>query len=97
MNDKVNLSAPVTTAGGLVSRMPSDENALITYKSCDSLFLIMFLGENALIDHIMQGHPTSKLSKRPLKDISRLLVIYKDCLKRCFYHLDKFDLFGYLS
>ena len=47
---------------------------------------------------IFQGQPTRKLSEKPLKDISRLLVImYKDCLKRCFDHLEQFDLFGYLS
>ena len=27
-----------------------------------------------------QGHPSSKLSKTPLRDISRLLVMFKDCL-----------------
>ena len=48
-------------------------------------------------ESIFQGHPASKLSQKPLKDISRLLVIYKDCLKRCFYQLEEFDLFGYLS
>ena len=41
--------------------------------------------------------PNERLSQRPLRDIPRLLVVYKDFLKRCFYHLEKFDLFGYLS
>ena len=45
----------------------------------------------------MQGHPTSKLSKNPLRDISRLLVMFKDCLKSCFDQLEIFDLFGFLS
>ena len=44
-----------------------------------------------------QGHPMSKLSQKHLKNISRLLVMYKDCLKRYFYHPGEFDLFGYLS
>ena len=47
---------------------------------------------------IFQGQPTRKLSEKPLKDISRLLVIiYKDSLNRCFDQLEQFDLFGYLS
>ena len=44
-----------------------------------------------------QGHPTSKLAKNHLREISRLLVMFKDCLKSCFYQLEKFDLFGFLS
>ena len=44
-----------------------------------------------------KGHPTSKLSPKPLRDISKLLAMYNDCLKRSFYHLEKFDLFEYLS
>ena len=44
-----------------------------------------------------QGHPTKQLSQKPLTGISRLLVMYKDCLKRYFYHLEEFDLFGYFS
>ena len=44
-----------------------------------------------------QGHPTSKLAKNPLRDISRLLVMFKDCLKICFDQLEKFDLFGFPS
>ena len=42
---------------------------------------------------VHQGHPTNKGGKNLFKDISRLLVIYKDRLKRCFYHLEEFDLF----
>ena len=45
----------------------------------------------------VQGHPTSKLRQKPLRDVFRLLVIYKDCLKRFYYHLEEFDLFGYFS
>ena len=44
-----------------------------------------------------QGHPTSRLSQKPPREISRHLLMFKDCLKRCFYHLEEFDLFGYLS
>ena len=44
-----------------------------------------------------QGHPTNKLSQKPLTGIIRLLVIYKACLKRHFNHLEQFDLFGYFS
>ena len=45
-----------------------------------------------------QEHPRSKLSQNPLGDVSRLLVMYKDCLKSFFfYHLAEFDPFGYLS
>ena len=40
-----------------------------------------------------QGHPTSKLAKNSLRDISRLLVMFKDGLKMCFDQLEKFDLF----
>ena len=39
----------------------------------------------------------SKLSKMSLRDISRLLEMYKDCLKICFYHLEEFGLFEYLK
>ena len=45
---------------------------------------------------MVSGHPTCKLSQKALKDISRLLVMYKDCLKRYFYHQEEFDLFGNL-
>ena len=38
-------------------------------------------------DQAHQGHPTNKAGKNLFKDISRLLVMYKDRLKRCFYHL----------
>ena len=44
-----------------------------------------------------QGHPTNKFSQKPLRDIFRLLVMYKDCLKRCFYNLAEFDQLGYLG
>ena len=40
--------------------------------------------------------PSEQISQKPLRAISRLLVMYKNCLKRCFYHLEEFDLFGYL-
>ena len=30
-------------------------------------------------------------------EVPRLLLSYKDCLKRCFRHLEEFDLLGYLS
>ena len=45
----------------------------------------------------IQGQPTSKLAKNPSRDISRLRVMFKDCLKICFDQLEKFDLFGFLS
>ena len=38
-------------------------------------------------------HPTSKLSQKSLINISRLLVMYKDCPERGFYHLEVFYLF----
>ena len=37
------------------------------------------------------------LRKKPLKDISRRLVMYTDCIKGCFYNLEEFYRFGYLS
>lgn len=43
-----------------------------------------------------QRHPTSSSSQEPTRNISRLLVMFKDYLKRC-HHFDEFDLFGYLS
>ena len=44
----------------------------------------------------LQGHPTSKLSQKPLRDIFRPLVMYNDCLKICFYELEEF-VSGYFS
>ena len=36
-----------------------------------------------------QGHPTSKLSQKPSRYVSRLLIMYKDCLNRCFCHQEE--------
>ena len=44
-----------------------------------------------------RGTQRANLAKNPLRDISRLLVMFKDCLKSCFDQLEKFDLFGFLS
>ena len=44
---------------------------------------------------MQQGHSTGKLSEKPLRDISRLLVMCKVCPERCFHLLEEFDLFGY--
>ena len=32
-----------------------------------------------------------------MRDLSRLRLLYKDYVKRCFYHVEEFDVFGYLS
>ena len=53
----------------------------------------LFFGHNP-------ADPTSvafkkQIKQKPLRDIPRRLVMFKDCLKRCFHQLEKFNLFGF--
>ena len=58
--------------------------------------LLLVLDKNCRVQCGLQltGAPPNET---PLRDISRLLVMFKDCLKSCFDQLEKFDLFGFLS
>ena len=67
---------------------------IIFYVACGSWHSCRTLeASKRPVNYKEQGHPTSKLAKTPLRDISRLLVMLKDCLKICFDQLEKFDLF----
>ena len=49
------------------------------------------------LSRVIRGTQRANEVKNPLRDISRLLVMFKYCLKSCFDHLEKFDPFGFLS
>ena len=99
LSSSLEISLRLRISREKVNRMASDFQRKITQRQqtrkCN-IVLISFakpfnLYRLKLVIQALQGHPTSKLSQKPLRDVSRLLAMYKDCLKR------EFDLFGYLS
>ena len=69
--------------------------------SVNAIHALLFqssFGSRVISDCRFSRAPNEQIKPKALRDISRLLVMFEDCLKRCsIYHLEEFDLLGYLS
>ena len=74
-----------------------------TFLYANSLVPLCFINfpctfEFLAVAFTIKGHQVTNLkAKNLLERLSILLVMYKDCLKGCFYHLEEFAVLGYLG